>query len=175
MLICEIASLRSVSLPLVLRWVGENVGNQIEESLGLGLQHRLLSSVVRTQRKLVHPGHVLRNQPPDLRLAHRSCVERHAGHELVDQAVLESGVELWREPVLVQVRDVLLLGVPVDQQIRFVAVDSNQQRLLQRRIRVGVKAADELVRDAIGEELQSTGNGVNHSTCRNCATAIGLD
>lgn len=79
-----------------------------------------------------------------------------ARHKFVDQAIVEGGIELRGVPKAIEHFEVPGLGCSVDEQVSFVAVDAHQDDVF-----VGgcaQEAADQFVRDAVGEHLNDDGN-----------------
>lgn len=71
--------------------------------------------------------------------------------ELVAEAIVEGAVEARSTAVCLQNLEALHLVLSVHKQLRLVAVDTHQNHLLHDTSHI---AANKLVGDAIGEELQ---------------------
>lgn len=78
-------------------------------------------------------------------------LQRSSLQEFVAEAVVEGAVKAGGTSVRVQHSKALHLVFPVDQQLRFVAVNPDQDHVLHHRTHV---AAEELVGDSIREKLK---------------------
>ena len=140
--------------------VGEAVGHEPQKLIQLSRQVGLW--VRRTVRlHPVHLGHPAGNERPDgIILAGVRC-ERHARNVLIGESVRKGGVQGGRVPMPVQQLYIFRLLAPVNQQVCFVAVHPYQHDVLRLgrlgRVRTFARlleTADQLVSDAVGEELK---------------------
>lgn len=82
--------------------------------------------------------------------------QRDARQELVAEPVLEGAVEVRGTAVGTQHLKVPQLRLPVHEELRLPAVDTDQHRVRHALVRV---AGHQLVGDAIGEELEGEKGG----------------
>lgn len=87
--------------------------------------------------------------------------------KLIAEAVVECAVKSWGTAMCMQHSETFYLVIPVDQQLRFVAINADQNHVLHDSAHV---AAKQLVGDPICEKLQEEKreSGVCVSFC--CST-----
>lgn len=78
-------------------------------------------------------------------------LQGHTLQKLIAQAIVEGAVEAGSAPVCLQDTEALHFVFTINKQFRLVPVDPYQDHFLHGPADV---AADQLVRDAIGEKLQ---------------------
>lgn len=94
--------------------------------------------------------------PEDVGVPHVAGPQRNARQELVAEPVLEGAVEVGGAAMGTQHLEVPQLRLPVHEQLRLPAVDADQHRVRHGLVCV---ARNELVGDAIGEELEGEKGG----------------
>lgn len=140
--------------PFVLRKVCKLCGNEAEVLPHGGKQGGYSLAAPLAQLQRVHPSQGLRYQLGDMRVADEGGVHDAPRVVAIAQAVAEGAVQGCGKAVRVQEQHVGDLGRPIDEQLRLLAVDAQQHRILPQGA-PAFPAAHQLVCDSVCKRLKA--------------------